>query len=147
MPSSAVLTKPYLRKVLVGKPAGPSESRVVENVRLLLDNFLSDDILGYKTFHGEIKIDEFELEVVNPSLDKAIARGGDVILIPLFGWNVEGYRLGRGGGFYDRLLKAVPDMIAIGVGSQYRMVDFQAEEHDVRMDIIVTDVREILYTV
>jgi len=54
---------------------------------------------------------------------------------------VSGRRIGRGGGFYDRLL---PQYRAVRAGICF---DFQclealpAEEHDIRMDLLVTETK------
>lgn len=63
----------------------------------------------------------------------------DVIIIPLLGFNEDGYRLGRGGGWYDRFLTTQPRALKIGVGYENTLVEFNLEPHDVRMDIIITE--------
>jgi 5,10-methenyltetrahydrofolate synthetase len=43
----------------------------------------------------------------------------NIALAPLVGWDPEGYRLGYGGGYFDRTLAALsPRPITIGVGFQ-----------------------------
>jgi 5-formyltetrahydrofolate cyclo-ligase len=63
------------------------------------------------------------------------------LLIPLIGFDVAGYRLGYGGGFYDRTLAALnPRPLAIGVGFELgRLATFEPAAHDQRMDVIVTE--------
>lgn len=63
----------------------------------------------------------------------------DVIFIPLFGFNENGYRLGRGGGWYDRFLATQPQALKIGVGYEDGLVEFTPDLHDVRLDVIVTE--------
>lgn len=63
----------------------------------------------------------------------------DVIVIPLFGFNKVGYRLGHGGGWYDCFLITQPQALKIGVGYENTLVNFAPEPHDVRVDLIVTD--------
>lgn len=63
----------------------------------------------------------------------------DLIIIPLYGFTNTFYRLGHGGGWYDRLLSRQPDVSTIGVGLETGLVDFEYEPHDVRLDCIVTD--------
>ncbi len=65
----------------------------------------------------------------------------DVILSPLVGWDVEGYRLGNGGGYYDRTLAArTDDPLTIGVGlNAARLPTIFPQPHDVTMTHIVTE--------
>lgn len=63
-----------------------------------------------------------------------------IIVIPMLGYNRKGYRLGHGGGFYDRTLASfsVP-LITIGVCfTEMEIDDFPAEEHDIPLTYIVT---------
>jgi hypothetical protein len=63
----------------------------------------------------------------------------DVILVPLYGFNAEGYRLGHGGGWYDKFLATQPQAHKIGVGLEVGRVDFTAEPHDIPMDSVITE--------
>jgi 5,10-methenyltetrahydrofolate synthetase len=64
----------------------------------------------------------------------------DVTLAPLVGFDPDGYRLGYGGGFFDRTLAALsPRPRAIGVGDAGAAIPtIFPQPHDVRMDVIVT---------
>ncbi len=64
-----------------------------------------------------------------------------VLLIPCLGFDVHGYRLGFGGGFYDRTLAALaPRPLAVGVGfSVCELPSIRPEPHDIPMDVIVTE--------
>lgn len=65
----------------------------------------------------------------------------DALLIPLVGFDSAGYRLGYGGGFYDRTLADLsPRPLAIGLGYELgRLAKLDARPHDLRMDAIVTE--------
>lgn len=63
----------------------------------------------------------------------------DVIFVPLYGFNSNGYRLGHGGGWYDRLLGKQTNALKIGVGFEVCKVNFTVEPHDIPMDLIVTE--------
>ncbi len=64
-----------------------------------------------------------------------------MLLVPLLGFDARGYRLGNGGGYYDRTLAALsPRPRTIGVGfERTRLDDFVACDHDIPMDAIVTE--------
>lgn len=63
-----------------------------------------------------------------------------VVIAPLVGFDPEGYRLGYGGGFFDRTLAAqFPRPLAIGVGHPVGTLStIYPQPHDIPMDWIVT---------
>ena len=69
----------------------------------------------------------------------------DLIFIPGLAFSKDRYRLGHGGGFFDRLLaKRAARAFKIGVCFSFQLLDaVPTERHDTRMDTIVTD-KEIL---
>jgi 5-formyltetrahydrofolate cyclo-ligase len=70
----------------------------------------------------------------------------DALLIPLVGYDAAGYRLGYGGGYYDRTLAALtPRPLCIGVGyDESALATIHPQPHDVQMDWIVTE-RRVLH--
>jgi 5-formyltetrahydrofolate cyclo-ligase len=65
----------------------------------------------------------------------------DVLLVPLVGYDRRGFRLGYGGGFYDRTLAAMPRRPAtIGVGFALGALEtIHPQTHDIPMDVVVTE--------
>lgn len=65
----------------------------------------------------------------------------DIALAPLVGWDGCGYRLGYGGGYFDRTLAALdPRPLTIGVGVQAgRLASIHPQPHDIGLDMIVTE--------
>ena len=62
-----------------------------------------------------------------------------VLLVPLLAFDAEGYRLGYGGGYYDRTL-ATQKARAIGIAFAGQLVDaLPREVHDCRLDAILTE--------
>ncbi|HEX9195269.1 MAG TPA: 5-formyltetrahydrofolate cyclo-ligase [Azonexus sp.] len=64
-----------------------------------------------------------------------------LILLPLNGFDDAGYRLGYGGGYFDRTLAALsPRPLAVGVGFEInRVASIRPEAHDQRLDWIITE--------
>lgn len=63
----------------------------------------------------------------------------DVVLVPCNAFDADGYRLGYGGGYFDRTL-AVIDPVAVGVGFESgRIETAHPQPHDRPMDWIVTE--------
>jgi 5-formyltetrahydrofolate cyclo-ligase len=65
----------------------------------------------------------------------------DLALIPGVAFDDAGGRLGRGGGFYDRLLAGRDaQLLAAGVGFAFQRVErVPCEAHDARLDALVTE--------
>ena len=68
-----------------------------------------------------------------------------LMVVPMLGYNRRGYRLGIGGGYYDRTIKALPlPILTVGVCyTELEIADFPSEYADIRLDTIVTG-REII---
>lgn len=74
------------------------------------------------------------------TLDNSAEVCPDILIVPCLGFNSEKYRLGYGGGFYDRWLKAhQPAPLSIGLAFAEQQTDFAIEAHDYRLDQIVTE--------
>lgn len=66
----------------------------------------------------------------------------DVVLAPCVGFTDAGYRLGYGGGYFDRFLAAHPHVTAVGVAFAFMRLapgDFHAQPHDRALDLVVTE--------
>ena len=64
----------------------------------------------------------------------------DALIVPLVGFDAAGYRLGYGGGYYDRTLAAAtrrPFCIGFGYGTA-QLPSIFPQAHDIPMDVIVT---------
>ncbi len=67
----------------------------------------------------------------------------DYLLVPLLGFDHEGWRLGQGGGFYDRTLSALRahrKIVAIGLAfAEQETPQIPVASHDQKLDFIVTE--------
>jgi 5-formyltetrahydrofolate cyclo-ligase len=67
----------------------------------------------------------------------------DLVLVPALAFDLNGNRLGRGKGFYDRILSAASG-IKCGVAYDFQLLEnIPTEAHDRRVDFIVTPAREL----
>ncbi len=70
----------------------------------------------------------------------------DIVIAPVVGFDPQCYRLGYGGGFFDRTLEAVGRRERVlGVGyAQQSIPTIYAQSHDIAMDAVVTE-REVFH--
>lgn len=68
----------------------------------------------------------------------------ELIVVPAVAYDRKGNRLGRGKGFYDRLLKSTK-ATKIGVGYEFQLYDeLPTEPHDVGMDMVITQTTTVI---
>jgi 5-formyltetrahydrofolate cyclo-ligase len=83
-----------------------------------------------------------DMNIMRP-LDDAPQVEPDVVIVPLLAFDREGYRLGYGGGFYDRtlaVLRAKKKITAIGVGySAQQVPHVPHDELDQPVDFVMTE--------
>ena len=66
----------------------------------------------------------------------------DVVLVPCLGYTASGYRLGYGGGYFDRWLAAHPHATTVGIAWSATELDeaaFGPQRHDLPLMLIVTE--------
>ncbi|CAX22515.1 5-formyltetrahydrofolate cyclo-ligase [Methylorubrum extorquens] len=65
----------------------------------------------------------------------------DLLVVPLVGFDGQGYRLGYGGGFYDRTIATMPERPrTVGVGFELgRLETICPQPHDIPLEQIITE--------
>jgi 5-formyltetrahydrofolate cyclo-ligase len=62
----------------------------------------------------------------------------DMIIVPGVAFDSEGNRMGRGRGFYDRLLSTTPNAFKVGVAFGFQMVEqVPTEPFDIKMNKVI----------
>ena len=67
----------------------------------------------------------------------------DLIIVPALCCDKNGYRLGYGGGYYDRFLKDYKGIKVVCLPKQLIFDTIYHEVHDIKMDYIITESRII----
>ena len=96
--------------------------------------------LVFRAWHRGARMERVHWNIPVPAADAARLIP-EIALAPLVGWDPGGYRLGYGGGYFDRTLAALaPRPYIIGVGlDASRIPTIVPQSHDIRLDAIVTE--------
>lgn len=98
-------------------------------------NGVNLDILPYD--ESRLELGAFHIEEPTGT-DTISPEEIELIVVPAVAYDSRRNRLGRGKGFYDRLL-ATTKATKIGIGYTFQMVEeIPTEEHDVPMDFVIT---------
>lgn len=107
----------------------------------------SGEVLSFRPWCSGDELEKGRLSTYHPSA-KTEAPDPDVLLVPLVAFDTQGYRLGFGGGYYDRTLSALREkknIAAYGIGYDGQEVEsIPREVHDAQLDGIITPTRIIL---
>lgn len=70
----------------------------------------------------------------------------ELIIVPGIAYDRRGNRVGRGKGYYDRLL-ASSRATKIGVGYDFQLMeeDIPSEAHDIAVDMVITESRRLVF--
>lgn len=64
----------------------------------------------------------------------------DVIVVPVVGFDMTNYRIGMGGGWYDRWLATQSQAFTIGLAYDWAEVErVPTQVHDIPLDVIITN--------
>jgi len=126
---------------LRGEPdlASAYAALAADGVRLALPVVLERDAaLGFAQWTPGEALVRDTMGVAVPATLRMIARPA-ALLIPCLGFNAQRFRLGYGGGFYDRTLEAQPRPLTVGVAYSCLLADFASAPHDVALDLVITE--------
>lgn len=98
-------------------------------------NGVNLDILPY----DETRLELGAFHIEEPTGENTVSPEDiEMVVVPAVAYDRKGNRLGRGKGFYDRLLKSTK-ATKVGVGYEFQIVDeVPVESHDIKMDIVIT---------
>lgn len=72
------------------------------------------------------------------NIDQEEYAGIDLAIVPGMGFDCHGHRLGRGKGYYDRLLARMPSAHLMGVCFPFQMLEeIPHEAHDINMEVVI----------
>jgi 5,10-methenyltetrahydrofolate synthetase len=95
--------------------------------------------LVFREWHPGVELAKGPLGIPYPVGSREVAPRA--VLLPMNGWDAQGYRLGYGGGFFDRTLASLKDRpLVIGVSHELAcMQTIHPQPWDIPMDYVVTE--------
>jgi len=95
--------------------------------------------LIFREWHPGIELVKGPLDIPFPPKSQQLTP--DAVLLPMNGWDGAGYRLGYGGGFFDRTLASL-DKKPLTIGVSYELARLDSivpQPWDIPMDYVVTE--------
>jgi 5-formyltetrahydrofolate cyclo-ligase len=95
--------------------------------------------LVFREWHPGIELAKGPLDIPFPVNSPQVTP--DAVLVPMNGWDRGGYRLGYGGGFFDRTLASLAKKpVVIGTSYEFGRLDtIHPQAWDIPMDYVVTE--------
>ena len=95
--------------------------------------------LIFREWHPGVELAHGPLDIPYPVNSAEVAPSG--VLLPMNGWDRQGYRLGYGGGFFDRTLASMARKpVVIGIAYEMaRMETIFPQSWDIPVDYVVTE--------
>ncbi len=95
--------------------------------------------LVFREWHPGVELATGPLDIPYPVNSPEVTP--QAVLLPMNGWDLQGYRLGYGGGFFDRTLAAaMKKPVTIGISFEFARIEtIYPQSWDIPMDYVVTE--------
>jgi 5-formyltetrahydrofolate cyclo-ligase len=95
--------------------------------------------LAFREWHPGVELAKGALDIAYPVDSPAVVP--EAVLLPMNGWDPQGYRLGYGAGFFDRTLASLAKRpVVIGISyEQARLDTIHPQAWDIPVDYLVTE--------
>ncbi len=131
--NNEVKTGYLINKLLSFKKSISSPVTIINDKKLIPYEINSQD---------DFKIGAYGIKEPNTSYcTKVNVSDIDIVIVPAVAYDKNCYRLGYGGGYYDRFLSSLKeDTIFIGLAFDFQICDIiPKEEHDIQLDYVITE--------
>jgi len=96
--------------------------------------------LVFREWHPGVELAKGKLDIPYPKASAQLVP--NTVLLPMIGFDTQGYRLGYGGGFFDRTLASLADKKPLVIGVAFELGAIQTiypQPWDMPMDYVVTE--------
>ncbi|HKO67438.1 MAG TPA: 5-formyltetrahydrofolate cyclo-ligase [Burkholderiaceae bacterium] len=96
-------------------------------------------VLAFRAWTADSPMRAGEFGIPVPAQGRTVQP--ECLLIPCLGFDEQRFRLGYGGGYYDRTLAAlIPFPLVVGVAFEAaRLQTIGPQPHDIKMDVVITE--------
>ena len=111
--------------------------------KVALPLIVSDGIMEARVISSLTELESGRFDIPAPTADSEILYPNelDMIIVPAAAFDLEGRRLGKGGGYYDRYL-AGTKAFTVGLAREEMLLEeIPMEEHDINVKCVVTEKR------
>lgn len=117
------------------------ESLAAGGKTVLLPRVINERDMEPRVYSGKETMEKGAFGIMEPQGEPFVRYGEiGVIVVPGVAFDKAGNRLGRGKGYYDRLLRRMPEAYKIGLCFGFQIVEhINAEGHDVPMDCLLSE--------
>lgn len=85
------------------------------------------------------KLSESDFHTQEPVCKACDKTDVNLVIVPALACDKQGYRLGYGGGFYDKFLKTYSGIKVVCIPSELVVESVFPEQHDIKMDLVITE--------
>ena len=87
-----------------------------------------------------LQVNRFGIPEPDAGAERCDASALDIVIVPLVAWDLQGRRLGMGGGFYDKALAGVSGPLLVGLAHTMQQAPcVPSDPWDISMDFVLTD--------
>lgn len=111
-----------------------------DNKLILLPKIIGGGLLELRIYSGEDSLTQGQYNIMEPTGELfSDYKQIDVAIVPGMAFDKEGHRLGRGKGYYDRLLPLLSNAYKIGICFPFQLVEkVPTTVHDINVDEVIT---------
>ncbi len=114
---------------------------VQQGKRIVLPKVISDSKLTLHLYRSKEDLAQGAFGIMEPTSEEISPSDIEdtaVAIIPGMAFDAKGHRLGRGKGYYDRLLSSLPYIYKVGVCFPFQILaDIPTDPHDIVMNEII----------
>lgn len=130
---SALPDEPQLQKLI--------DEALAEGKRVFLPVVIGDDLV-IRQYKGHRQMAKGAFHIMEPTgenVPREQYNDIELAIVPGMAFDKDGHRLGRGKGYYDKLLPRLTKAVCVGVCFPFQYFsEIPHEAHDVGMDLVVT---------